>query len=470
MTRDEPKVVCIPTPPRLDPEDSGAKHLSDTDIANARRFIQQHGDSVRWTPERGWFVWDGRCWQLDDLGRVMVKARETVETIFDEIRKANDKDAIFRWAKRSQSAKAIKDMLYLSRSDPRITARLADFDADPWILNCKNGVINLRTGELRDHDAGLLCSRLVPVVYEPDAQADRWRAFLDRITDYDDNLKYFLQLAVGYSLTGSTREQCLLFCYGTGANGKTVLLETLQHLFGDYGLNSRTETIMARRESGIPNDVARLAGARLVAINETADNQRLNEPLVKDMTGGDTMTARFLHREYFDFRPMFKLWLRGNHKPTIRGTDEGIWRRIRLIPFTVTISDAERDPDLVEKLAEQLPGILAWAVQGCLEWQRQGLVVPPVVTDAVKAYRSEMDIVGQFVEDRCSLTRRAQVTAKALYAAYRKWAEESGEHAVNQRRFGLAMVERGFNKSKERGGIVYHGIELPAPVHWNDDL
>ncbi len=237
---EQPRIVQVPKQPRFDPEDSDAKHLSDTDIANARRFIQQHGDSVRWTPERGWFVWDGRCWQVDDLGRVMVKARETVETIFDEIRKANDKDAIFRWAKRSQSAKAIKDMLYLSRSDPRITVRLADFDADPWILNCENGVINLRTGELRDHDAGLLCSRLVPVVYEPDAQADRWRAFLDRITDYDNNLKYFLQLAVGYSLTGSTREQCLLFCYGTGANGKTVLLETLQHLFGDYVLNSRT--------------------------------------------------------------------------------------------------------------------------------------------------------------------------------------------------------------------------------------
>ena len=185
------------------------------------------------------------------------------------------------------------------------------------------------------------------------------------------------------------------------------------------------------------------------------------------MTGGDTMTAQFLHREYFDFRPMFTLWLRGNHKPTIRGTDEGIWRRIRLIPFAVTIPDAERDPDLIEKLAEELPGILVWAVQGCLDWQREGLVVPSVVSDAVTEYRCEMDIVGQFVEERCGLTRSGQVTAKALYAAYRKWAEESGEHAVNQMRFGLAMVERGFQKTKERSGVVYHGIDLPASDYWN---
>ena len=443
---------------------------SDTDIANARRFVEQHGDEVRWTPERGWFVWDRRRWQQDALKQINARARETVERIFDEIRGASDRNVLFKWAKQSQSARAIRDMLFLAQSFPGIAVNVDVFDADPWLLNCENGVVDLRTGELQMHDPAFLCSRLVPVEFDPDATADLWQKFLRRITNNDCELGRYLQLAAGYSLTGLTLEQVLFFCHGYGANGKTVFLEILLSMLGDYGLTVRTETITARRDSGIPNDIARLAGARLIVINETGEDQKLHEPLIKDMTGGDTMTARFLHREFFDFKPAFKLWLRGNHKPEIRGTDEGIWRRIRLIPFIVTIPAEERDPVLADKLAEELPGILAWAVRGCLEWQRTGLAMPDAVADAVREYRSEMDVVGQFLEDRCIVREHAQVTAKSLYAAYRHWADKAGEAAATQSRFGRALSERGLRKKKVRAGVIRLGLELENPEVFDGDV
>ncbi len=434
----------------------------DTDIANALRFVHQHGNIVRWTAERGWFVYDGRRWVVDAEYLVERKARETVQSLFDEIREAPDQDEIFRWAKKSQTARSIRDMIFLVRTFETIPAALSDFDADPWKLNCANGQIDLRTGRLEKHEPTSMCSRLVPVEFDDRAKCPRWVAFLDRIFSGDVELIHFMRMAVGYSLTGLTSEQCLFFCYGSGANGKSVFLETLQRLWGDYGQNTRTETITSRREPGIPNDVARLAGARLIAINETSENQKLNEPLIKDMTGGDTMTARFLRREYFDFHPEFKLWLRGNHKPEIHGTDDGIWRRIRLIPFEVTIPEAERDGDLINKLADELPGILAWAVAGCLQWQRDGLNAPAAISDAVREYRSEMDILGQFIADRCEVQQHGQVTAKALYLDYTRWAASAGEVAVSQTKFGRAMTERGFRKSRVSAGHVYHGLSLPV--------
>lgn len=448
--------------------ETSATQLADTDLANLRRFIADHAADIRFTPERGWFVWDGRRWQADDLGTVMIKAKATALSIYDEIRDSAAKDDLFRWAKRSQSARAIKDLVMLAQSEPAVTARLTDFDTDPWRLNVENGVINLKTGKLLPHRREDLHSRMVPVAYDETARCDRWMKFLADVTGERVELIDFLRRAVGYSLTGLTREQVMFFCFGLGANGKSVFLETVQAMLGNYSINARSETIMLKREGGIPNDVARLAGARFVSINETADGQRINEPVLKDLTGQDTVTARFLHREFFDFQPAFKLWLRGNHKPQIRGTDLGIWRRIRLIPFTVTIPEAERDPDLIEKLRRELPGILRWAIEGAVAWHRDGLQPPAIVTQAVQEYRSEMDVLGQFIDERCTVRDHAQVTAKALYAAYKRWADQSGEHAVNLNRFGQAIAERGFAKTRTKTGYVYQGLELSVQ-DWRDD-
>lgn len=424
------------------------------------RLVREHGANLRYTRERGWMTWDGARWRADDDGGAMRFAKKTAASIFDEIRAAGTQQQkeLFSWARKSQSVERLRAMLALAQSE--IPARLPDFDADPWALNCLTGTVNLKTGELRPHRADALCSRITPIEYRPDADCPIWTAFLLRAMGGNQSLIEYLQRAVGYTLTGLTVEQIMIFVYGLGANGKSVFLEALQRLTGEYGVNTRTETIMQRRESGIPNDIARLAGARYVAVNEVSDGQRLNESLVKDLTGGDTVTARFLHREFFDFRPAFKLWIRGNHKPQIRGTDHGIWRRIHMVPFTVTIPDDEKDAHLGEKLAEEMPGILAWAVRGCLAWQREGLNPPAEVLAAVKEYREEMDILGAFLDERCMAHERMRVTAKAIYAEYRQWCDDNGQQPYSQRRLGQALTERGFDKERARDGYQYIGLGL----------
>ncbi|MDZ7809989.1 MAG: phage/plasmid primase, P4 family [Arhodomonas sp.] len=285
----------------------------------------------------------------------------------------------------------------------------------------------------------------------------------------DREVRAFVKRFAGYALTGSTAEQVLAFMYGTGRNGKSVFIETLAALMGDYHTATRIETLSVTRGGGIPNDVAALAGARLVTVSETPEGSRLNESLVKDLTGGDTITARFLRHEFFQFRPQFKLWVRGNHKPQIRGTDDGIWRRVMLIPFTVQIPEPEVDPTLTEKLRDELPGILQWAIAGCLEWQRQGLRPPATVANAVREYRSEMDTLATFIEERCVIAEHAMASAKALYQDYTQWCEQSGERPVSQTRFGMSLSERGFPKDKGGAANTYHwfgiGLKTDEPGH-----
>jgi putative DNA primase/helicase len=272
----------------------------------------------------------------------------------------------------------------------------------------------------------------------------------------------FLQKILGYSLTGSTREQCLFFLYGLGANGKSTLLEVVQSLWGDYATRTSSETFLAKKPGGIPNDVAALRGARLAAAVEVEQGRRLAEVLVKEMTGGDTISARFMRAEWFSFKPQFKIFLATNHKPIIRGTDFAIWRRIRLIPFTVQIPKEEQDRDLPEKLRGELPGILNWAMAGCLQWRFGGLEPPKEVDDATQDYRAEMDVLGDFIAERCILDPGADATAAELYKSYTSWAEENGEkRPLTQRAFGMSLTERGFERGKGTGN---KGIRLGIGV------
>jgi putative DNA primase/helicase len=269
-----------------------------------------------------------------------------------------------------------------------------------------------------------------------------------------------LQRAIGYTLSGSTTEQVLFLLWGSGANGKTVTLETVRALLGEYGQQTPAETFLERRET-IPNDVARLRGARFVAAVETPEGRRLNETMVKRLVGGDTMAARFMRGEWFEFSPSFKAWIGTNHKPVIRGTDEAIWRRIRLLPFTVTIPEAERDGELAAKLLAELPGILRWALEGCLAWQADGLGAPPAVEAATADYRRSMDVLGDFFDDVCVLHPDAKAKAGDLYAAFVGWCDRNGERErLTKQAFGRRLTERGFQSKRDGRARWWLGLGL----------
>lgn len=426
--------------------DSRGHELTDT--GNAFRLVDTHGEDMCFVPELGWMVWNGRCWARDEyLAREM--ATETARAIHAEAANVKDQDyqkAVTGWALKSQSANAVKSMLWIAQA--KLVASSSQFDQKNMLLPVLNGALDLRTGELKEHAREHYNTRLTSIRHDPSATHPEWEIFLARVVP-DPEVRGFIQRLAGYSLTGSTSEQILIFLYGVGRNGKSVFVETLAALLGEYHTATRIETL-SNIKGGIPNDVAALAGARMVTVSETPEGSRLNESLVKDLTGGDTITARFLRNEYFQFKPQFTLWIRGNHKPRILGTDDGIWRRMMLIPFTVQIPDSEVDPELPERLKAELPGILNWAVQGCIEWQKSGLRPPQSVLDAVAEYRSEMDLLGQFIDECCFVTEHAKSAASTLYTRYRQWCEQSGVQPVTNTRFGLALGERGFQKRKAR--------------------
>ncbi len=432
-----------------------------TDLGNSERFVSDHGEDVRYCyPWSTWLVWTGARWEKDDAGRAHRLAKETVRGIYQEAAEAGDEErrkALAKHAARSESADKIRAMLELARSELPVAPD--ELDADPMLLNTKSGTIDLRTGELREHRREDLITKLAPVEYDPGAEAPAWGAFLERVLP-DEELRGFVRRAAGYSASGDTSEQCLFINHGVGANGKSTFHEAAAAALGDYAMRAPTDMLLARRSGAVPNDVARLKGARFVSAAETEDGRRLAESLVKDLTGQDTITARFMRAEFFDFKPTHKLHLSTNHKPEIRGTDAAIWRRIRLVPWTVTIPPAEQDKKLSEKLRGELAGVLAWIVRGCVEWRHEGLKAPDAVRKATGAYRSEMDVIGAFIEDCCVLRPDASALATPLYVAYKEWCEESGEPIEKQRRFGMRLTERGLRREKVGGVYKWYGIGL----------
>ena len=432
-----------------------------TDLGNSERFVSDHGEDVRYCyPWATWLDWTGARWEKDDAGRAHRLAKETVRGIYQEAAEAGDEDrrkALAKHAARSESADKIRAMLELARSE--IPVAPDELDADPMLLNTKNGTIDLRTGELCEHRREDLITKLAPAEYRPDAEAPAWGAFLERVLP-DEELRGFVRRAAGYSASGDTSEQCLFINHGVGANGKSTFHEAAAAALGDYAMRAPTDMLLARRSGAVPNDVARLKGARFVTAAETEDGRRLAESLVKDLTGQDTITARFMRAEFFDFKPTHKLHLSTNHKPEIRGTDAAIWRRIRLVPWTVTIPPTEQDKKLSEKLRGELAGVLAWIVRGCVEWRHEGLKAPDAVRKATGAYRSEMDVIGAFIEDCCVLRPDASALATPLYVAYKEWCEESGEPIEKQRRFGMRLTERGLRREKVGGVYKWYGIGL----------
>jgi len=462
-----------PRPPAEGPPDVAEEPpmatdgIHDTDLGNARRFVVRHRNQARYCDMWSrWLVWDGCRWAPDGTLAILELAKDIPRMVYAEAAAIADDDirkARVRWALRSESAIRIRAMLDLARSAPPIATVPDVLDQDAWLLNVQNGTVDLRTGRLQPHNPADNITKLAPTDYHPDATCPKFLAFLADIMDGDEVMIAFLQRAIGYSLSGDTSERVMFILHGDGNNGKTTLLESIRATLGDYALRTPTTTLLASRNDTVPNDVARLKGARFVSASESEEGRYLAESVVKDITGQDTLSARFMRAEWFDFRPECKLWLGTNHKPRIRGTDNAIWNRIRLIPFTVTIPDAEINPHLKDELQAERAGILAWAVRGCLDWQQNGLDTPSTVRAATTEYRDEMDTIGEFLDDCCVENAAAMATVKDIHAAFLRWCETNGEKGMSKNALGRRLAEKGFSRDRDTTGArAWRGLGLLA--------
>jgi len=451
---------------------TSAGHLTDTtngeyhrtDIGNAERLIARHGKDLRFCYRwNKWLVWDGTRWLEDEGGGIGAKAKDTVRGIYKEVSETEDageRKSLVRFALNCEQAGRIESLIKMARNEPGIGISPDDLDKDIMLLNLENGTVDLRTSELKAHNRADLITKKLPINYKPKAECELWLAFLNEIMDGDNDLIGFFQRAIGYSLSGDTSERCMFICHGSGANGKSTIFTVLGKILDGFAIATPTQTLMAKKYEGIPNDVAQLKGARFVTAAESGVSQRFDEGLIKQLTGNDKVEARFMRSEWFSFMPTHKLWLATNHKPIIKGTDKAIWDRIRLIPFDVGIPEEKQDKHLAEKLMKKAEGILAWAVRGCLSWQQNGLGTPSKVKKATATYREEMDILATWLDECCFVGEHYSASSKSLNQSHQEWCRANGEQVSSQRTLGLALGERGFVKEKTRTVIIWRGIGL----------
>jgi P4 family phage/plasmid primase-like protien len=440
------------------------KTLTLTDLGNAKRFTLAHGKDVRFCHGwKKWLYWDGQRWVKDEMGEIQERAKRTAIAMLGEGAHELDDERrkkLLAWQRQSEFEHRIQAQIKLAQSEEGTPVRVAELDRDTMLLNCQNGTLELCTGDFRGHRREDLITKLARVIYDASAECPRWLAFLNRVMGENKELVRFLQRTAGYALTGDTREHALFLFYGTGANGKTTFLEVLKYVLGDYAMSAEFSSFIATRGTGVRNDLARLAGARVVIAVESAFNRRLAEEVIKQVTGGDTITARFLYSEHFEFRPQFKIFLATNHKPRIRGTDTAIWRRIHLVPFTVTIPNEDQEKALPEKLREEASGILRWALEGLAAWRRGGLAAPVEVTAATSDYRSEQDVLQHFLDERCVPDSGFVTSAGDLYKGYTSWCVANGETPLCKKDLGMALQERGFRKNRDGCTRKWIGVKL----------
>ncbi len=411
-----------------------------TDEGLALRFTDKHGGTLRYVAGWGrWMEWTGKVWKADSTLRVFDLSRSICRRASSECNNAKTAAAI-------ASAKTVAAVERLARSDRRHAATVDQWDADPWLLNTPGGVVDLKTGKMRKHRPEDHMTKMTAMA--PGGACPMWLKFLQRVTNGDAELQTYLKRMAGYCLTGSIREHALFFAYGTGANGKGVTINTMTGIMADYAAVASIETFTASQSDRHPTDLAMLHGARLVTAQETEEGRRWAESRIKAMTGGDPITARFMRQDFFTFDPTFKLLIAGNHRPGLRNVDEAIRRRFNLIPFAVRIPPEERDLDLPEKLKAEWPGILAWAIEGCLEWQRIGLEPPVAVIDATEEYLEAEDAMAGWISECCTQAKTFLSAGSTLYASWKGWAETAGEPAGSQKRFTQALTSRGFQAER----------------------
>jgi putative DNA primase/helicase len=433
-----------------------------TDDALALRFADRHVNSLRYVATLGrWFLWDGQRWRIDETLIARHHAREVCRQASMQCNQA-------KVAKLIASAKTIYAVERLAQADRRIAATVDEWDADPWVLNTPGGTVDLRNGEQRSHRPIDRLTKITGVAPDTSCPTPVWDAFLARITDNKAELSRYLQRMAGYSLTGTTQEHALFFLYGLGANGKTTFINAITSCAGDYHRTAPIETFTASSMDRHPTDLAGLRGARLVTAIETEEGRRWAESRIKSLTGGDKISARFMRQDFFEFTPQFKLIIAGNHKPGLKSVDEAIRRRFNLIPFTVTIPPEERDEALPDKLKAELPGIMAWMIDGCTDWLERGLAPPEAVTAATAAYLEAEDALSAWIEEAGRRDPNAWEKSNDLFASWSAWATKASEYVGSQKRFLSALETKGLIYDRRPHGRGYRGLQLSytEPVAW----
>jgi putative DNA primase/helicase len=426
------------------PVSDDARPPEFTDESLALRFTATHQDRLRHIAGWGkWCVWSGSVWRSDDT----MLAFDYARTICREASAQCTDDAV---AANVAAARTVAGVERLAKADRRHAATVDQWDGDPWLLNTPGGVVDLKTGKMRHHRPDDHMTKITAIA--PGGECPLWLTFLAKATGGDAELQAYIKRMCGYALTGSIREHALFFAYGTGANGKGVTINTLTGLMGDYAAVASIETFTASTSDRHPTDLAMLRGARLVTAQETEEGRRWAESRIKAMTGGDPITARFMRQDFFTFAPTFKLLIAGNHRPGLRNVDEAIRRRFNLLPFAVKIAAADRDHDLPEKLKAEWPGILKWAIEGCLEWQRDGLAAPPAVIDATAEYLEAEDATASWMVECCITDGSLHSGSSSLFASWKTWAEAAGEHPGSQKGFSQKLVANGFAAKRMPSG------------------
>lgn len=460
------------------PEESAPYKWDLTETGLAELYVRWYGNMLRYCHLWGaWLHWDGTRWEKDQCGGAVALqySKTALRRMAQEglrLMAAEDKSAgpLLEYAAKSLTKSRRENMVSLAKSEPGVAVSPDQLDRHPDLLPVANGVIDTRTGELRAHDRHLLMTKALKVRYNPNADCPMWVAALERLLPDEEVRRYFWKFA-GYSLTGHTREKVFAFLYGSGDNGKSMVVEVLMNILGEYATANSSDLIMSKVvPNSNTNDLAELKGIRMVAMSETEEGRRLDEALIKRLTGGDRIKARFLYQGNFEFDPEFKIWMFGNHKPRIKGTDDAIWRRVALIPFEVVIPKKEQDGELKTKLiTQEAEGILAWLVDGCLAWRKEGLEKPQAVSMAVMEYRAESDALGRFLDECTVQDSSRMIKASTLYDAYKGWASKVGEKTLTLTVFGRSLQERNEMKKRLEDGYYYLGRGL-APEEGEDTV
>lgn len=437
------------------------------DTGNADRFIDRYGNLYKYSYiANKFYIYDGMKWKIDDKGSIRKLIDEMIESIKNEkvlhsedVTEEEAREVFQKFYKKTRGTQAKKNIM--NELMHRRPATPDDFDRDDMLINVANGYIDLTSRELYKHDINKMFSQITNTDYTEKMQPAVWLDFLNDIFAGDQEVIRYIQKALGYSLTGSTREQIMFILFGKGRNGKSIFVEVISEILGDYSNNMQAKSLMVKKNDNVNTDIARLSKARFVTSSEPNEGFRFDEGLIKQLTGGDKVTARFLYAEEFEYTPKFKIWVSTNHKPIIRGTDDGIWRRLVLIPFDVQIPEEKVDKDLKYKLLREAPAILNWMAEGAYMWMQEGLEMPDKLKAASKAYRTEMDVIEQFIEDECKRVDDGKEKANELYELYKQWANNNGNYKMSNKDFGIKMKEK-FKYKKTNSGMFYFGLKIPS--------